>query len=62
MLLKYAHFNGLKFRGALNCFLSLYDFVVQKCKNQRFEENKGFQCSFYRIEVQVVTTRSGRLE
>ena len=35
-------------------FLSLHDFRVQKCKNQLFEENKRFECSFYQIQVQVI--------
>ena len=38
----------------LKSFLSLHDFCVQKCKNQLFEENKRFECSFYQIQVQVI--------
>ena len=43
-------------------FLSLHNFWVQKCKNQRFEENKRFECSFYQIQVQVITNLPSRLE
>ena len=42
-------------------FLSLYDFLVQKCKNQLFEDNKRFECSFYRIQVQVIANLPSRL-
>ena len=35
-------------------FLSLHDFWVRKCKNQYFEENKRFECSFYHIQVPVI--------
>ena len=37
-------------------------FVLKNAKNQRFEENKGLGALFYRIELQVVTNRSSRLE
>ena len=43
-------------------FLSLHDLGVQKCKNQFFEENKRFECSFYRIHVQVIANLPSRLE
>ena len=43
-------------------FLSLHDFWVQKCKNQLFEENKRFECSFYRNQVQVIVNLPSRLE
>ena len=39
-LLKYVHFNRLKLNRAL-------DFLVQKCKNQHFEENKCFDSIFF---------------
>ena len=42
-------------------FLSLHSFVVQKCKIQIFEENKGFE-GIFRIKVQVVSNPSSRLE
>ena len=29
-----------------------------KCKNQLFEENKGFECSVYQIEVQLIINLS----
>ena len=35
---------------------------VQKCKNHIFEEMKRFESNFDRIEVQVVTNPSCRLE
>ena len=31
-------------------------------KNQLFEENKRFECSFYRIQVQVIANLPIRLE
>ena len=52
---KYVHCNGLKLSSVLEEFsISLHDFWVPKCKNQLFEENKRFGCSFYRIQVQVI--------
>ena len=33
ILTKYVPFNGLKLSGAWKSFLSLYTFLVQKCKN-----------------------------
>ena len=47
ILPKYVHFNGLNLSSALEHFLSLYGFWVQKCKNKRFEENKGLGFSFF---------------
>ena len=47
---------------ALYVFISVHYFGVKKCKNQLFEENKRFECSFYRIKVQVITNLSSRLE
>ena len=35
------HFYGLKLSGVSELFLSRYDFLVQKCINQRFGEQKG---------------------
>ena len=35
---------------------------VQKCQNLPFEENKRFECSFYRIQVQVIANLPSRLE
>ena len=43
-------------------FLSLHDFLVQKCKNQIFEENNRFEFSFYQIQVQVIANLPSRLE
>ena len=44
-------------------FLSLLDFLVQKCKNQLFEEKKRFECSFfYRNQAQVIVNLPCRLE
>ena len=43
-------------------FQSQNDFWVQKCKNQLFEENKRFECSFYRIQVQVIANLPRQLE
>ena len=55
------HFNELKLSGVLeefSIYIYIYDCLVQKCKNQLFEENKRFERSFYRIEVQVITNPS----
>ena len=54
--------NGLKLSVVWKGFLSLYGFWVQKCKNQLFEENKRFECSFYRIQEQVIANQPNRLE
>ena len=56
------HFNGLKFSGVLEEFSISLRFLVQKCKNQLFEENKRFERCFYQIEVHVIRNLSSRLE
>ena len=56
------HCNELKLSGILKEFLSLHEFLVQKCQNQLFEENKRFEYSFYRIQVQVIVNLPSRLE
>ena len=43
-------------------FLWLHNFWVKKCKNQLFEENKRFEFSFYRIQIQVVAILPSWLE
>ena len=43
-------------------FASFNYFGVQKCINQLFEENKRFECSFYRIQVQVIANLPSRLK
>ena len=53
------HYNGLKLSGVLKSFLPLHDFLVQKFKNQLFEENKRFECSLY---VQVISNLPSRHE
>ena len=37
-------------------------FKLKNAKNQLFKEIKRFECSFYGIEVQVITNPSSRLE
>ena len=37
------HFNGLKLNGALKEFSITSNVFGSKCKNQIFEENKGFE-------------------
>ena len=59
---KYVHFNGLKLSGVWKSFLSFHDFGVQKCKNQIFEENKGFECSFIEMEYRWLQTRLAYLK
>ena len=56
------HFNGLKLSGALEEISITSQFWAQKCKNQILKENKGFECIFFRIEVQVISNPSSRLE
>ena len=56
------HCNGLKLSGALEEFSITFQFWGSKCKNQIFEENKGFACIFFRIEVQVTSNPSRQLE
>ena len=57
------HCNGQELSGVLEeFFLSLHDFWVQKCKNQLFEEKKRFECSFNRIQVQVIENLPSRPE
>ena len=56
------HFNGLKLSSASKEFSITSQFLVSKCKIQTFEENKGFECIFFRIEVQVISNPSSRLE
>ena len=56
------HFNGLKLSGALEEFSFTSQFLGSKMQNQIFEENIGFECIFFRIEVQVISNPSSRLE
>ena len=51
------HFNGLNSSGALKEFLLLHNFWAQKCKNQFFEENEGFECSFFELKYRGFQTR-----
>ena len=53
------HSNGLKLSGALEDFS-----ITSQYKKLTFEEIKRFESSFlfYRIEVQVITNLSSRLE
>ena len=51
-------FNALKLSGAL----SQHNFWVQKCKNQLFEENKRFECSFIELKFRCLQNPSRRLE
>ena len=55
------HFNGRKLSGALEKFSITSRFLGSKMQNLLFEENKRFECRFYRIEVQVITNPSSRL-
>ena len=48
--------------SANNIEMNFCPSMVKKSKNQLFEENKSCECSFYRIEVQVITNLSNRLE
>ena len=53
---KYVHFNGLKLRVFLKRFPSPHNFGVQKAKDQRFEENKGFEFSFIELKCKWLQT------
>ena len=46
ILSKHVHINGQKHSGALEQFLSLYGFWVQKIVTEHFEDNKGFCACF----------------
>ena len=59
---KYVYYNGEKLSGGFEEFSISLRFWVQKCKNQLFEENKRFECSFYQIQVQVIANMPSRLE
>ena len=59
----YVHCNGLKLSGVLEEFSITSQFLGSKMqKNQLFEENKRFECSFYQIQVQVIANLPSRLE
>ena len=34
----------------LKSFLSLHNFGALKCENQIYEENKGFECIFFKLK------------
>ena len=55
------HFNGLKLSVALEEFSITSQFSVSKPQKSNFEENKVLS-AFFRIEVQVITNPSSRLE
>ena len=52
----------VKLSGVWKIFLSLHDSGVEKCRNQLFEENKRFECSFHRIQILVIANVPSRLE
>ena len=56
------HCNGLKIGGVLGEFSITSRFLGSKMQNQFFEENKRFECSFYRIQVQLIANLPIRLE
>ena len=57
------HCIGLKLSGILEEFsITLRFWGSKNCKNQLFEENKRFECRFYRIQVQVIANLLSRLE
>ena len=45
-----------------NISMDLMYGTLNRYTNQLFEENKGFESSFYQIEVQVITNPSNYLE
>ena len=48
--------------AALSGTLDFTVFGFKNAKNQLFEENNCFNCSFCQIEVQVITNQSSRLD
>ena len=56
------HCNGLKLSGVLEEFSITSRFLGSKMQKSTFEENKRFECSFYRIHVQVIANLPSRLE
>ena len=63
MLLKYVYAQICAFQW---CFKRVfYHFTIlgfKNANNQIFEVNKGFECIFFRTEVQVISNPSSRLE
>ena len=55
------HFNVQNLSGVSEQSSYTPQFLGKKCKIDFFEE-EGFVCSFYQIEMQVVTNWSSRLE
>ena len=55
------HFNGQTFSGVFNSFLLLQNFGVKMQKSTCFKRN-GFDSSFYKTDIYVVTNWSVRLE
>ena len=45
-----------------NSFPALYGSWVQKCKNESFEENKGFWCSFLKLKYRWLQTGQANLK
>ena len=56
------HCNGLKLSGVLEEFSITSQFLGSKMQKSIFEENKRFECSFNRIQVQVIANLPSRLE
>ena len=58
------YLNGLKLSGALKEFSITSQVLGSKMQKLFFFFflNKGFECSIFRIEVQVVSNPSSRLE
>ena len=54
-------FNGLKLSGALEEFSITFNFFGFENAKKNMK-NKGFECSFLQIEVQVILSPSSRLE
>ena len=56
------HCNGLKLNGVLKDFSITSRFLGSKMQNQLFEESERYECSFYRIQVQVIANLPSRLK
>ena len=57
------HFQWTKVKLCFGIFFYRFTiFGFENAKNQLFEENKRYECSFYRIEVKFITNPSSQLE
>ena len=58
----YVHFNGQTFSSVFEQFSFTSKFFELKMQKSFFLGKNGFESSFYKIDVTMVTNWSGRLE